>query len=107
MRVTQEWRLRSAFAGGPYLRKAHVLRAHPQRSLHQTVVFVHGQPALSHKEPGAFAHGPRAHLRINDSALVTKPKPGRHLSRPSQLTSHTCTCFRYQLGEAPELSCQM
>lgn len=61
-----------------HLGEADALRAHPQRSLHPTVVFVHGQPALSHEEPGAFLHGPRPHLRTNEIALMTKRTPEPH-----------------------------
>lgn len=53
-----------------HLSKSYSLLAHPQHSLHPTIVFVHSQPALSHKEP--FVHGLWAHLYANEMTLNHK-----------------------------------
>lgn len=72
-----------------HLGKSHARRAPLQRSLHPTVVFVHGQPALSRKAPGAWVGWPRAHLGTNEIALMSKEKPAKARWPTAQGSPHT------------------
>lgn len=60
-----------------HLSKAYSLSTDLQHSLHLAIVFVHSQPALTHKEPGVSLHMPSAHLHPNKITPPVKQRVHR------------------------------